>query len=251
MAELAPLCALLVLLLFLLAARGLLRRGASPARAARRPGGALALVLVGRAPRYAARRAAALVRLCHWPESVRCYARDSASLGDGPSVWPLELLEKSACPLAVLLPWDIDPVQSWDWHLCQALHGKKPGALYSSRLRSQHGARASAPPEVVFPSRAAGLVVPDFRFAAGPPRAVARVARGWFPSFFAGLLAFPWPTRHLATTIAHDSQAYGEELTSSDRETLLALGADGGGGGLDPLIWQLLFESPPPYLRLS
>jgi hypothetical protein len=155
----------------------------------------------------------------------------------------------------VLLPWDIDPVQSWDWHLCQALHGARPGAVYSSLLRSRHAARASArasaPPEVVFPSRAAGLVVPDFRFAVGPPCAVARLAGGWFPSFFAGLLVYPWPTLHLPVAVAHDREAYGEEaqLTSSDRETLLALGADGG--GLDPLIWRLLFELPPAYARLS
>ena len=252
MAERSGLCALLVLLFFLLATRELLRWGASPRGGRWRPGGSLALVIAGRPPKYALRRVSALLRLCHWPGSVRCYAQGLRS-SDSPSVWPLEFLEKSSCHQALLLPWGISLDESWDRHVYQAMRDKAPNALYSFLVRSRNDTRASAPPEIVFPSRKVALVVPDFRFALGAPRAVAQLARGWFPSFFAGLVAYPWPTLPIARqdglALALDPQVYDEvSFTSADRATLLALGADGT--SLDPLIWELLFETPAPYVRL-
>ena len=120
--------------------------------------------------KYALRRISALLRLCHWPGSVRCYAQGLRS-SDSPSVWPLEFLEKSSCHQALLLPWGISLDESWDRHVYQAMRDKAPNALYSFLVRSRNDTRASAPPEIVFPSRKVALVVPDFRFALGAPRA--------------------------------------------------------------------------------
>jgi hypothetical protein len=271
MTERLLLYALVAVLLFLIAAQRALSFLSAPAsaiEAGRRLEASLALVLAGDPPVAAARRVSDLLRLCHWPRSVKCYVNDGSGLApDGLSMWPLDLLAKSSCYLALLLPWDVDLGEGWDLRVYQSLEGCAARGLYScfvpgcSRARQcRQTPRACAPPQVVFPARGAALAIPDFRFALGPPGVIEKLALTWFPSFFAGLLAYPVPTLQLPLPkegpflaadplpgVACDDHV---PLSSRDATTLVALGALEGAPGLDPLIWELLFEEPAPYVRL-
>ena len=246
----------------------MLRGGAGRARRDREH--RIALVLVGPHPLAADARIAAFLRLCRWPASVICFAQcDAASLGSASSpVWSVELLATSRCTIGVMVPWDIDLGVEWDCTATRALSdGGSPNAVRafyvpgSRRIerRRDSNKKTSPPPEVVFPADRVSLPVPDFRCAIGRPCSLAKLASNWFPSFFAGLLAYPLTTEHLAqedTTLAADPvPGTGiddwQPLSETDATTLTALAVTGGGGAaLDSFIWRLLLREPAPYVRL-
>jgi len=248
-----------------------MRRGGTGAQGARRDREhRIALVLVGPHPLAADARIAAFLRLCRWPASVICFAQcDVAALGSASSpVWPVDLLATSRCTIGVMVPWDIDLASDWDCMATRALSdGGSPSALRSFYVpgsrrierRRDSSREASPPPEVVFPADRVSLPVPDFRCAIGRPCSLAKLASNWFPSFFAGLLAYPLTTEHLAqegTALAADPvPGTGiddwQPLSETDATTLTALAVTGvEGTALDSFIWRLLLRKPAPYVRL-
>lgn len=246
-------------------------RGGAGAQGARRDREhRIALVLVGPHPLAADARIASFLRLCRWPASVICFAqRDVATLGSASSpVWSVDLLATSRCTVAVMVPWDIDLGAEWDCTATRALSdGGSPSAVRSFYVpgsrrierRRDSSKVASPPPEVVFPADGVSLPVPDFRCAIGRPCSLAKLASRWFPSFFAGLLAYPLATEHLVqegiTLAADPVPGTGiddwQPLSETDATTLTALAVTGGeGAALDSFIWRLLLRKPAPYVRL-
>lgn len=203
----------------------------------RKNGDHVALVIVGKAPRWGAKRASEYVSLAASPGRITVYTparlmnstgremRESRSLQD---------LKSSRCPFCLAIPWDLDLVPHWDALLVEDLRLHSSSVILSSFVaganRMEQGRAVQGPPAlppvVVLPGRATQHV-PDFRLFAGSADSIAALAPLWFPSFWFGLLGIEHAVKSMSVSVATDPvPREGAQtpvpLSTSDRTTLIA-----------------------------